>query len=251
LDVSRDPTGTRVIDPARSFDRAAIEYEQARPGYPAGLLDVLPLGPDAEVLDLGAGTGKLTRVLAERYRRVIAVEPLDGMRGILAEVVPAAESLAGSAEAIPLPDASVDGVFAAQAFHWFANEEAVAEIARVLRPGGILCPIWNESSDQSPLPDVYRAYLRTLHLPRAEEVAGHPWAEVVARGPFGEIHEASVPHEQVQARENVLAFARSVSWIAHRPEEERERIMRDLDALLPAGPFTFSMAAGVNWTVRA
>jgi SAM-dependent methyltransferase len=239
-----------LIEPSRSFDRAAIEYEQARPGYPDGVLDVLPLGPEADVLDLGAGTGKLTRVLAARYRRVIAVEPLDGMRGILEAVVPAAEALAGTAESIPLPDSSVDAVFAAQAFHWFANDIAVAEIARVLRPGGILCPLWNEFVDPSPLPEAYRAYLRSLHLPRAE-AAGHSWAEVMARGPFGEIHEASVPHEHAQQRENVLAFAQSVSWIAHRPDAERERIMRDLDDLLPSGPFRFRMRTDVNWAVRA
>lgn len=239
-----------MIEPSRSFDRAAGEYEQARPGYPAGVLDVLPLGPETVALDLGAGTGKLTRVLAARYSRVLAVEPLDGMRSILEQVVPAAESLAGTAEAIPLPDASVDAVFAAQAFHWFANDAAVAEIARVLRPAGILCAIWNESVDPSPLPEAYRAYLRTLHLPKAEDT-GHPWADVVARGPFGEIHDAAVPHEQVQDRNGVLAFAQSVSWIAHRPDAERARIMRDLDALLPAGPFAFPMSAGANWTVRA
>ena len=239
-----------MIEPSRSFDRAAIEYEQARPGYPEGVLDLLPLGPHAEVLDLGAGTGKLTRLLAGRFERVIAVEPLDGMRGILAAVVPAAEALAGSAESIPLTGASVDAVFAAQSFHWFANDEAVAEIARVLRPGGILCPIWNEFVDPSPLPEAYRAYLRTLHLPQFE-ASGHPWAEVMARGPFGEIHEASVPHEYVQQRKNVLAFAQSVSWIAHRPDEERKRIMRHLDELLPAGPFMFRMRTDVNWAVRA
>jgi SAM-dependent methyltransferase len=189
-------------------------------------------------------------LLAARYRRVIAVEPLDGMRGILDAVVPAAEALAGTAEAIPLPDASVDAVFAAQAFHWFANDAAVAEIARVLRSGGILCPLWNEFVDPSPLPDAYRAYLRTLHLPQSE-ASGQPWAEVMSRGPFGEIHETSVSHERVQEREDVLAFAQSVSWIAHRPDAERERIMRDLDELLPAGPFTFLMRTDVNWAVRA
>jgi len=237
-----------VIEPSRSFDRAAIEYERARPGYPAGVLDVLPLGPQAEVLDLGAGTGKLTRVLVGRYDRVLAVEPLDGMRGILEAVVPAAESLAGTAESIPLADASVDAVFAAQAFHWFANDQAIAEIARVLRPGGILCLIWNESVDPSPLPEAYRAYLRRLHLPASDGGVGF---EVVTRGPFGQVHGASVAHEQVQERDVVLAFAQSVSWIAHRAGGERERIMRDLDGLLSPGPFTFSMRAGVNWAVRA
>src|SRR5262249_26950580 len=109
--------GARVIDPARSFDRAAVQYERARPGYPAELLDLLPLGADAEVLDLGAGTGKLTRVLVDRYPRVVAVEPLDNMRAILEDVVPAAESIAGWAESIPVPDASGGGRFAGQALH--------------------------------------------------------------------------------------------------------------------------------------
>ena len=240
-----------MIDPAHSFDRAAIEYERARPGYPAAILDLLPLGDDAEVLDLGAGTGKLTRVLRERYRRVLAVEPLDGMRAILEQVVSGAESLAGTAEDIPLADASVDGVFAGQAFHWFANDAAIEEIARVLRPGGMLALVWNEGAAPSPLPEGYRAYLRTLHRPSLDAVqAGPSWAEVVGRGPFGELFEGSARHEQTQDREGVLEFAQSVSWIAHRPDDERAEIMSELDALLSAGPFTFPMVANVNWAVR-
>jgi len=248
LPALADPGG---IEPSRSFDRAATEYERARPDYPDGLLDPLPLEPDATVLDLGAGTGKLTRVLARRYRRVIAVEPLDGMRAILERVVPAADSFAGAAESIPLPDASVDGVFVGQAFHWFANEEAVTEIARVLRPGGVLCVTWNEPDEPSPLPEPYRAYLRALHAPSPEAIRSEPsWSEVIARGPFGELHEAAVAHEQEQDRDGVLAFAQSVSWIAHRPDEERQRIMRDLDTLLPAGRFVIPMHTEVNWAVR-
>jgi SAM-dependent methyltransferase len=240
-----------MIDPARSFDRAAVEYERARPGYPPAILELLPLEADSDVLDLGAGTGKLTRVLAERYRHVVAVEPLDGMRAILEQVVPTAESIPGSAESIPLPTGSVDGVFAGQAFHWFANDEAVAEIARVLRPGGVLALIWNEPVDPSPLPEGYSGYLHALHAPSLAAVRSGPsWAELLGRGPFGELHEASVEHEQTQDRASVLAFAQSVSWVAHRPEEEREQIGRDLDALLSAGPFTFLMTAGVNWAVR-
>ena len=240
-----------MIEPSRSFDRVAAEYERARPGYPPELLDAVPLGADAVVLDLGAGTGKLTRVLVERYARVTAVEPLDGMRGILEAVVPAAESLRGTAEAIPLPGASVNAVFAAQAFHWFANEEAMAEIARVLRPGGILCLVWNEPLDSRALPEAYRAYLRTLHAPSLDAVRSGPsWSEVISGGPFSDLEEAVVEHEQTQERGDVLAFARSVSWIAHRPEDERERIMQELNERLPEGPFTFTMHANLNWPVR-
>ncbi len=215
------------------------------------MLDLLPLGGDAEVLDLGAGTGKLTRVLTQRYARVLAVEPLDGMRAILEHVVPGATAIAGAAESIPLPDASVDGVFAAQAFHWFANDAAVVEIARVLRRGGVFCLVWNEPSEPSPLPAAYDEYLERLHAPSlAKFRSGPPMSEVIHRGPFSHIHEATVDHEQVQRRDDALAYAQSVSWIAHRPDEERARIMRDLDELLPDGPFVLPLRARVNWTVR-
>src|SRR5437764_7040473 len=127
-----------------SFDSVADEYERTRPTYPAAVLDPLPLDADTAVLDLGAGTGKLTRVLSERYRDVTAVEPLENMRAMLERSVPGVIALAGSAERIPLDDGSVEGVFAAQAFHWFDKPVALPEIARVLRPGGVFAIIWNQ-----------------------------------------------------------------------------------------------------------
>jgi SAM-dependent methyltransferase len=242
-----------LVERARSFDRAAEEYERARPEYPPLLLDVLPLGTDAVVLDVGAGTGKLTRVLAQRYGRVIAVEPLDGMRAILERVVPAAESHAGSAEAIPLPDASVDGVLAGQAFHWFANDRAVAEMARVLRPGGVLALVWNEPDDErpSPLPEQYETYLKQLHdagLSIFNDAP--PWQDVIARGPFGEVHEAAVPHDHVLDRAGVLDNARSVSWIASLPDTERAATLEQLDERLTDGPFAIPNRANIMWAVR-
>jgi SAM-dependent methyltransferase len=245
-------SGRPGTERAQSFDRAAAEYERGRPGYPVALLDLLPLGPGAEVLDLAAGTGKLTRVLVERYRTVFAVEPLDGMRAILERVVPAARSIAGTAQAIPLPDASVDGVFVATALHWFSTDEALAEIARVLRPGGVLAAVWNKVSDPAPLPEAYVEYLRALEPESPfHSGEGHPWTEPLRRGPFRDEQEAVVEHEQVQTHAGVLDFVRSTSLVAHRPADERGRIMRDLDALLPPGPFTFRMSAGINWAVRA
>jgi SAM-dependent methyltransferase len=205
------------------------------------------------VLDVGAGTGKLTRLLAQRYGRVIAVEPLDGMRAILERVVPAAESRSGSAEAIPLPDASVDGVFAGQAFHWFANDRAVAEMARVLRSGGVLALVWNEPDDErpSPLPEQYETYLKQLHdagLSIFNDAP--PWQDVIARGPFGEVHEAAVPHDHVLDRAGVLDNARSVSWIASLPDTERAATLEQLDERLTDGPFAIPNRANIMWAVR-
>jgi SAM-dependent methyltransferase len=242
-----------LVERARSFDLAAEEYERARAGYPPAVLDALALNEDAEVLDVGAGTGKLTRLLTQRYRRVIAVEPLDGMRAILERVVPAAESHAGSAEAIPLPDASVDGVFAGQAFHWFANDQAVNEMARVLRPGGVLALVWNEPDDErpSPMPEC-QAYFEELHnagMSIFEDAP--PWQDVITRGPFGDVHESAVPHDHVLDRAGVLDNARSVSWIASRPDEEREAIMQRIDELLTDGPFAIPNRANIMWAVRA
>jgi SAM-dependent methyltransferase len=240
-----------VIDPARSFDRAATEYEAARPTYPDALLELLPVDVSATVLDLGAGTGKLTRVLARRYAKVIAVEPLDNMRAILARVVPQAEALTGSAEQIPLPEASVDAVFAAQAFHWFATDAAVAEIARVLRPGGVFADVYNESEEPSPLPEAYKARIAEIFAEPRTGAEDDEREAVIRRGPFGELHLDSVVHEQVQDRESVLAFMRSISYVAKRPEAKREALMAELGALLPEGDYVFPMRASVRWAVRA
>jgi ubiquinone/menaquinone biosynthesis C-methylase UbiE len=132
---------------ARSFDALAEEYERGRPGWPPAALDAmdarLGLGSRSVVLDLAAGTGKLTRLLVPRYASVIAVEPLEGMRAVLERVVPGARTLAGTAEAIPLPDASVDAVAVGEAIHWFDADGAAAEMARVLRPGGGVAVLYN------------------------------------------------------------------------------------------------------------
>jgi len=241
-----------VIDPARSFDRSPEAYEATRPSYPEEVLDLVPVAGSATVLDLGAGTGKLTRVLVARYAAVIAVEPLDGMRAILARVVPEARALAGRAEEIPLPDASVDAVFVAQAFHWFANDEAVREIARVLRPGGTLCLVWNgpDEARPSPLPEQFVAYLGELRAERSSLDPELRFADVIRRGPFGETHEASVPHDHVLDRAGLVANASSVSWIASRDDDEREAVLARLASLLPEGSYAVPNVANVLWTTR-
>ena len=230
---------------AKSFDRAAGEYERGRPSWPPEVLDRFPVPDDATVLDLGAGTGKLTRVLAARYAHVIALEPLAEMRAILAAQVPSAEVLPGVAEAIALDDAAVGSVFTGQAFHWFANDIAVAEIARVLRPGGVLARMWNEAVDPSPLPPEYDRRLTELH----EAMRPPPVPDDIFDGtPFGEVHAGEVDHEHVSSRDDVLAFAASVSWIANR--DDRDEVLAELASLLPEGDYTFRMQTNFEWARR-
>jgi SAM-dependent methyltransferase len=133
---------------ARSFAGVAEQYERARPSYPPQAVDwLLKCAPGPDVIDLGAGTGKLTRVLVARGRTVTAVEPLAEMLAQLRRSVPEAAALPGSAERIPLRDTSADAVLAAQAFHWFDPAPALDEIHRVLRPGGVLGLLWNLRDD--------------------------------------------------------------------------------------------------------
>ena len=133
---------------ARGFEAGAAAYEAARPGYPDEAVDVLRdevgIGPGTNVLDLAAGTGKLTRRLLELGSSVTAVEPVAAMRSQLQTVLPEVEVVEGTAEEIPAADASLDVVTVAQAFHWFRFDEALAEIRRVLRPGGGLAIVFNQ-----------------------------------------------------------------------------------------------------------
>jgi SAM-dependent methyltransferase len=210
------------------------------------VLDRLPLERDATVLDLGAGTGKLTQLLFARYAHVIAVEPLDELREFLETRVPEADVRPGAAEAIPLEHASVDAVFAGQAFHWFANDTAVGEIARVLRPGGVLALLWNTPNGTPSVPAEYDARMEQLHDAGRPEP---PDEHVLKRFPFGEEHEEVVDHEQVIPRDDVLALAASVSWIAMR--DDREKILAELGEMLPPGEYVFPLRCELTWTIRS
>src|SRR5690348_12905637 len=136
---------------ASSFGVAADEYDTQRPTYPAEAV-AWAVGdePGRRVVDLGAGTGILTRMLLALGHTALPVEPDPEMRRRLAERSPDTQPLAGSAEAIPLPDGSVDAVMAGQAYHWFDPETAHREIGRVVRPGGVFAPIWNIRDESVP-----------------------------------------------------------------------------------------------------
>ena len=237
-----------------SFDRVADEYERTRPDYPEAILDLVPLETGAHVLDLAAGTGKLTRVLARRYREVTAVEPLGNMRAMLQRVVPGVTALEGAAERIPLPDAAVDGVFAAQAFHWFDKPVALPEIARVLRSDGIFAIVWNEGDDDraDPRPIAFRDAVQELHDVALKRWEDEPqWEDLLASsGVFTDVHaRESVPHDHVLDRDGILDNLRSTSWIASR--EDREEVVARLGQLVADATYAVPNRANVVWARKA
>lgn len=164
-----------------------MDYERHRPEYPEEALrwaaERLALEEHARVLDVGAGTGKLTRGLVALGFETVAVEPGAAMLAQLRSAVPEAESLAGPAEAIPLPEASVDAAFSAQAFHWFDPERALPELHRVIRPGGGLVLIWNWWDERDPLQaDLGELIGYAGHSPYADdELPGAPWFRELGR----------------------------------------------------------------------
>ena len=143
-------TPSRFEQRRLSFGPAASLYDEIRPSYPPEAARWILGDAPLRVVDLGAGTGKFSRVLAALGHEVIAIEPDPGMRAVLEEASPGVTALAGSAESMPLRSESVDAVVAAQSFHWFANDLAREEIARVVRPGGVFGPIWNVRDDSVP-----------------------------------------------------------------------------------------------------
>ena len=236
-----------MSDFARSFERTADAYERGRPGYAEAALDAVPVRADA-VLDLAAGTGKLTRQLVHRFERVFAVEPLAGMRAVLQHVVPEAEALPGTATEIPLEDAAVDAVFVGEAFHWFGSDDAVREIARVLRPGGTLAILFNQADGkiEPPLPQAFRDALDSVALVKPPEftVRSGLWRTPFP-GPFEPFTERSFPNTVELDREGTLANVASWSTVAGLSDAERERLLEQLSALLPAGSYRHPLSTNL------
>lgn len=222
----------RRAERASSFASVADEYERGRPGYPpeaiAWLLGERPL----EVLDLGAGTGKLTGALVAAGHRVVAVEPLAEMRAILARNQPGALALEGAAEALPLGDGSVDAVAVGAAFHWFDQPAALAQIRRVLRPPGVLGLLGN-GFDTSR---AWVAHVREILGPPALARPGH-WPTSEQLEPyFAEVSEREFPHEQRLDLHGLRDLASSRSSLAIMPQDERRTVLDRLDRLWQQEP---------------
>ncbi|HET9105532.1 MAG TPA: class I SAM-dependent methyltransferase [Solirubrobacteraceae bacterium] len=227
---------------SEGFGRAGDDYEKGRPGYPpaalARLRDALGLGPGRTVLDLAAGTGKLTRALTGSGAEVIAVEPVDGMRAMLVAALPRVTALTGTAEAIPLADHAVDAVCVAQAFHWFDAPAAAAEIHRVLAPGGRLAVLWNAWDESIPWVAAVMAIVHA-HAQGAPQQRTSRWPqEVQATGLFGPMTQLTVPNPVSGDRDTLVARIVSTSYIAALPPEGRDQVSHDVLAVVDGDPQT-------------
>jgi SAM-dependent methyltransferase len=244
---------------ASSFGAAAVAYAEHRPDYaPVAVRWALEPAPGPRVLDLGAGTGKLTGTLVALGADVIAVEPDPAMLTELRRALPAVRALSGSAEAIPLPDASVDAVLAGNALHWFDMAVAGPEMARVLAPAGILAGLWNVMDNRvdwvagldrvsgsaaiGPRDTLssWRAATASLHLPNIGLVAQ-----------FGSPEQAEFPHGQRRTADSLVATIATRAGVLVMPEQEREATLGRIRVFLASRPettsgeFTLPMLTGV------
>lgn len=215
---------------AGSFGAAAAEYERGRPGYPAEALDWLLPNGVRRVLDLGAGTGKLTRPLLELGLEVVAVEPLPQMRAELTRVLPTIEALAGTAESIPLPAGAVQAVLVAQAWHWVDVDRAVPEMARVLSPGGQLGLMWNERDDRED----WVAELGRITRLRPDLEMDYDTVRVGA--PFGPLERTEIAWTHHLDRDALVDMVASRSYVITAPSHERAKVLKDVRILLDTHP---------------
>lgn len=225
---------------AGGFGAKAEAYVTGRPDYPAGVADWLAadlgLGAGRRVLDLGAGTGKFLPSLRATGAEVLAVEPVAAMRGQLVRVHPDIVPLTGDAETIPLPSASVDAVVCVQAFHWFATARALAEIARVLLPGGRLGLIWNVRDESVPWVAALSA-ITDPHEGGAPRYRTGAWRTVFPAAGFGPLRERRFPHAHRGTPEAVIVDRTlSVSFVAALPEAERAAVAEAVRALVAKTP---------------
>jgi ubiquinone/menaquinone biosynthesis C-methylase UbiE len=224
---------------AVGFERASGAYERGRPDYPADavihVVEHLGIGPGRRVLDLAAGTGKLTRALVATGADVVAVEPVSAMRATLASGLPTVHAVAGTAEALPLADGSVDAATVAQAFHWFDASAAIDELHRVLRDRGRLCLIWNVRDGTDPL----QASLSALIAPYRAATPSHGgerWRKAFEQTDRFTMPElATFRHEQRLDVERLVDRVVSVSFIAVLDDDERAALASRVRALAPPG----------------
>jgi SAM-dependent methyltransferase len=251
VNADRSDRSTR----ARSFDATAAEYEFGRPHYPTAAIDwwasqgAFPAG--GTVLDLAAGTGKLTRGLLGRGCDVVAVEPLANMRDEFAKALPDVRLLIGTAEAIPLPDASVDSVFVGQAFHWFDQPVALAEIRRVLRQRGGLALIWNDDdrTQRGGWVDLVTSVKLDVGGGGVRRGIDLTVGAVATSGLFASAKVHVVPWLEETTPERVIANVTSRSYVTMLDDAERNAVLQPIRVALAevTGPLLYPHVASAFW----
>jgi SAM-dependent methyltransferase len=242
-----------------SFGSAAAAYAEHRPDYAqAAVRWALERAPGSRVLDLGAGTGKLTATLVSLGAEVIAVEPDPAMLNELRRALPTVRAVPGSAEAVPLPDASVDAVLAGNAMHWFDMNVAGPEITRVLEPDGILAGVWNIFDNRVDWVAGLERIAGTAAIGprdtfsswRAETAEAHlPNSGAIAQ--FGSPEQAEFPHGQRRTADTLVATFATKAGMLVMPEQEQEATLGRIRAFLSgrpetaSGEFTLPMLTGV------
>ena len=232
---------------AGSFARVAREYDRGRPGYPPQAIEWILGRRPIEVLDIGAGTGKLTDAVLAAGHHAVAVEPLAEMREVLIARRPQLAVIAGTAERLPLGDGSVDAVVVGAAFHWFEQEAALAEIARVLRPPGVLGLLGNTFATDRR----WAAELREI-LGRAPHTSPGHWPDPDRlAGIFATVEEAEFPHAQEMTPAQVQDYASSRSSFAVLGERERGERLAEIDRLWERTPeLTGHAHVEMRWVTR-
>ena len=213
------------LEHARSFGGVADVYEASRPGYPVDAVAWLVRPEQSHVVDVGAGTGKLTRAL-------VAVDPSAQMLEVLRNTVPGVETLVGTGERMPLPDESVDAVTFAQAWHWVDAPIASAEAGRVLKPGGTLGLIWNFRDERV---DWVRELGVAMHADGDQYTTGMD-ADPHVHAPFGEPETASFEWTQPFSRDGLIDLVRSRSYFAVMTAPQKERTLQAVRDLLDGHP---------------
>jgi SAM-dependent methyltransferase len=225
-----------IDERARRGFAAAELYDMHRPSYPpaavAFVRERAGLDGRSTVVDLAAGTGIMTRLLPP-VGRLIAIEPLAEMREILRARVPEAEIIAAAAEDIPLPSESVDAVVVAQAFHWFANAQALGEIARILKPDGVLALVWNEDDLSDPFMEAFDAALRPYRL-RTPRFAVTPWRDVLRAddSPLAVTDQRTYTFEEPLTLGHLQARVLTYSYIALLDARTRGVVRRKLEKVV-------------------
>jgi len=242
--------------PVGSRDRWTQDYERGRPGWPSGVVEFVDPSTTRTVLDLGAGTGKLTSILASAFVGVVAVEPADAMRRILVKRFPGVRALSGSAEAIPLPDDSVDAVFVGQAFHTFDGPRALSEIARVLRPRGVVVLLWNLPAGPWQPPTAEAEAILAERMPDVDYIpldlggpaASSGWQPKDSAALFERFQATVLPNPLALDRDGLVAFYATMGWLADLADDERLPLLAKVRSRLAAETYQRPWETHAHWS---